>query len=216
MEEYYVSFKEKRSIHAASLGSGLFKNAFRERQWLLKNKGRYITMPTVGFGCGQEVPITCEAITAFIGLSRSNSHSIFRNKVEDKANQFQWRVTALPFLSLVSLFQPLDRTMRADSVITLATKIDKDAPSMKQAKPVVPHPHTPPDLLKVAIKVLGMKDSLWKLAKSIPSMIQLAIKKAMQLARDKLKSLCSTVKVLESEVITEERGSCTQWTSIYR
>ncbi|MCE3049574.1 hypothetical protein HAX54_045185 [Datura stramonium] len=63
------------------------------------------------------------------------------------ADQFKRRVkqqaTTLPYPSLVSmlcvwdacpLFRPLDRTVRAESVIILATKTDKDAPAMKQAK----------------------------------------------------------------------------------
>ncbi|MCD7470507.1 hypothetical protein HAX54_010432 [Datura stramonium] len=41
-----------------------------------------------------------------------------------------------------------------------------------------------------------------KLAKAIPSMTQLAMKKSMQLARDKLKGLCTTVEVLENKAIT--------------
>ncbi|MCD7472161.1 hypothetical protein HAX54_013166, partial [Datura stramonium] len=77
-------------------------------------------------------------------------------------------------LDACPLFRPLDRTVWADSVITLASKTDKDAPAMKRAKctenrtppppsassytstvqldiATVPTP-TPPDLLNVAQK----------------------------------------------------------------
>ncbi|MCD9560543.1 hypothetical protein HAX54_019240 [Datura stramonium] len=116
------------------------------------------------------------------------------------------------------------RIVRADGVIILDTKTDKDAPSMKRAKCTMsktPPPHsassttsttqfhlavaptpTPPDLLKIAQRAQVHESQLVKLAKAIPSMIQIAIKKAMQPAKDKLKSLCSTVEVLKSKVIS--------------
>ncbi|MCD9642067.1 hypothetical protein HAX54_028665 [Datura stramonium] len=46
------------------------------------------------------------------------------------------------------------------------------------------------------------ESQLVQLAKAIPSMIPLAIKKALQPGKDKLTRLCSTVQVLESEVNT--------------
>ncbi|MCD7457776.1 hypothetical protein HAX54_036154 [Datura stramonium] len=64
---------------------------------------------------------------------------------------------------------------------------------------------TPSDLLKIAQKAQVHEIQLVKLAKTIPSMIQTAIKKAMQPAKDKLKSLCSTFEFLESEVISLRR-----------
>ncbi|MCE0481749.1 hypothetical protein HAX54_039744 [Datura stramonium] len=95
--------------------------------------------------------------------------------------------------------------------ITLAIKTDKDVPTMKQAKttenrtsppPLAPFstsasqfhaaatPTTiPPDLIKLAQMAQVHESQLVKLAKDIPSMIQHAIKKAMQLSRDKLKGL---------------------------
>ncbi|MCE3215530.1 hypothetical protein HAX54_002738 [Datura stramonium] len=66
---------------------------------------------------------------------------------------------------------------------------------------VVPTP-TPPDFLKVAQRAQVHESQLVKLAKAIPSMIQLSIKKAMKPAKYILKRLCSIVEVLESEVIT--------------
>ncbi|MCD9641802.1 hypothetical protein HAX54_028246 [Datura stramonium] len=94
------------------------------------------------------------------------------------------------------------RILRADSVITLATKTNKEPPSMKRAKctenrtlpppsaasytsasqfyTVVVPTHTPPDFLKVAQRAQVHEIHLAKLAKAIPSMIQLAIKKVMQ------------------------------------
>ncbi|MCD9640906.1 hypothetical protein HAX54_026641 [Datura stramonium] len=61
---------------------------------------------------------------------------------------------------------------------------------------------TPPDLLKLAQMDQVHESQLMKLAKAIPSMIQQVIKKAMQPARDKLKGFCTTVVVLENEMIT--------------
>ncbi|MCD9559716.1 hypothetical protein HAX54_017888, partial [Datura stramonium] len=73
----------------------------------------------------------------------------------------------------------------------------------------VPTP-TPPDFHKIEQRAQVHESQLMKLAKAIPSMIQNSIKNAMQPAKDKLKSLCSTVEVLESEVIfLEKRGGCT-------
>ncbi|MCE3051847.1 hypothetical protein HAX54_050982 [Datura stramonium] len=61
---------------------------------------------------------------------------------------------------------------------------------------------TPPDFLKLAQRAQVHESQLVKLAKAIPSMTQLAMKKSMQLARDKLKGLCTTVEVLENKAIT--------------
>ncbi|MCD7459304.1 hypothetical protein HAX54_040583, partial [Datura stramonium] len=60
---------------------------------------------------------------------------------------------------------------------------------------------TPPDLLKVAKRAQVHESQLVKLAKAIPFMIQTAIKKSMKPIKDKLKSLCSTIEVLERKVI---------------
>ncbi|MCD9560410.1 hypothetical protein HAX54_019085 [Datura stramonium] len=92
-------------------------------------------------------------------------------------------------------------TVQANSVITLATKTDKKAPVMKWAKytgnKTLPQPsaythtsaaplHTdefhspmPPDLLNIAQKAKMHENQLVRLAKSIPSMIKIAIKKAL-------------------------------------
>ncbi|MCE0482039.1 hypothetical protein HAX54_040373 [Datura stramonium] len=48
-----------------------------------------------------------------------------------------------------------------------------------------------------------------KLEKAIPSMIQQAIKKAMQPARDKLRGLCTTIEVLENDVIALRKDVAT-------
>ncbi|MCD9640258.1 hypothetical protein HAX54_025459, partial [Datura stramonium] len=62
---------------------------------------------------------------------------------------------------------------------------------------------------KGCTEILPCPTSVWvcgkelvRLAKAIPSMIQLTIKKALQPAKDKLTSLCSIVEVLESKVVT--------------
>ncbi|MCD9641035.1 hypothetical protein HAX54_026849 [Datura stramonium] len=86
-------------------------------------------------------------------------------------------------------------TIPADSVITLSRKIDKDAPVMNQAKytgnrtppPPSPSTHTsatplhidefhsptPPNLLNIAQRAKMHESQLVRLAKAIPSMIQL-------------------------------------------
>ncbi|MCE0481168.1 hypothetical protein HAX54_038667 [Datura stramonium] len=64
------------------------------------------------------------------------------------------------------------------------------------------HNSPPHDLLNIAKRAKMHENQLVRLAKAIPSMIQSAIKKALQPAKDKLTSLCSTVDVLESKVGT--------------
>ncbi|MCE0481254.1 hypothetical protein HAX54_038849, partial [Datura stramonium] len=64
------------------------------------------------------------------------------------------------------------------------------------------HSHTPSDFLNIAQRTKMHESQLVRLAKAIPSMIQLAIKKAFQPTKDKLTGLCSTVDVLEREVGT--------------
>ncbi|MCD7449061.1 hypothetical protein HAX54_048959, partial [Datura stramonium] len=121
------------------------------------------------------------------------------------------------------LFRSLHKLVRADGVITLATKTNKDAPTMNQEKgtenrtpppPSMPSntpagqfqaavaPTTTPDFLKLAQMVQVHESQLMNLAKPIPSMIQQAIKKAMQPSREKTKGLCTTVEVLQNEVVT--------------
>ncbi|MCD7452196.1 hypothetical protein HAX54_015476, partial [Datura stramonium] len=165
------------------------------------------------------------------------------NRVEEKAKQFQWVANMiakgqpqwaisrglihrrdLKFEGPMWLDLVCVREVQANSVITLATKTDKDALVMKQAKctgnrtPPPPsasshtsaapfhtakfHTPTPLDLLNIARRAKIHERQLVQLGKDIPSMIQLAIKKALQPTKDKLKSLCSTVEVLEDEVGT--------------
>ncbi|MCD9638710.1 hypothetical protein HAX54_022847 [Datura stramonium] len=78
------------------------------------------------------------------------------------------------------LFRPLDKTVQVNSVITLETKIDKEALVMKWA--MYTGNITPPSH--------GYRPTPYS---------QSAIKKALQPAKDKLASLCSTVDVLESK-----------------
>ncbi|MCD9640657.1 hypothetical protein HAX54_026105, partial [Datura stramonium] len=61
---------------------------------------------------------------------------------------------------------------------------------------------TPPYLIKLAQMAQVHESQLMKLARIIPSMIQQAIRKTMQPARDKLKGLCTTIEVLEIEVVS--------------
>ncbi|MCD9639162.1 hypothetical protein HAX54_023519 [Datura stramonium] len=88
-----------------------------------------------------EIPIEVSILIACI---MDNVHI---NVGELIADQFKRRAkqqaTSLPYPCLISmscvrdacpLFQPLDRNVRADSVITFSTKIDKDAPAMMREK----------------------------------------------------------------------------------
>ncbi|MCD9560988.1 hypothetical protein HAX54_019855 [Datura stramonium] len=114
--------------------------------------------------------------------------------------------------------------VQTNSVVTLATKTNKEAPAVKRAKNTgniaPPSPlastHTktsplytaetynslPPDLINIAQRAKMHENKLVRLAKALPSMIHNAIKKALQPSKDKLASLCSIVDVLESEVGT--------------
>ncbi|MCD7456799.1 hypothetical protein HAX54_033233 [Datura stramonium] len=90
----------------------------------------------------------------------------------------------MPFVPIIG------QTVRADNMITFSTKTDKDDPTINRSKSQRAQVH---------------EIQLVKLAKAIPSMIQTTIKKIMQLGKDKLTSLCSTVEVLEREVISLRR-----------
>ncbi|MCE3214837.1 hypothetical protein HAX54_053467, partial [Datura stramonium] len=156
-----------------------------------------------------EVPIEVSILLSCI-MDR-----VYINVGEIIADQFKQRTkqqaTTLSFPNL------------ANSVITLATKTDKEAPVMKQEKHTgnrTPPPpsasthasatslHTdefhcpPPDLLNIAQRNKMHESQLVRLTKAIPSIIQISIKKTLQPAKDKLTSLFSTVDVLESEVGT--------------
>ncbi|MCE2056076.1 hypothetical protein HAX54_044015 [Datura stramonium] len=122
------------------------------------------------------------------------------------------------------LFWPLDRVVQENSVITLATKINKEVPVMKWAK--YTRTMTPPSsststhtttaplhtaesqnppplvLLNIVQRAKIHENQMVRLAKALPSMIQGSIKKALQLAKEKLANLCSKVNVLESKVGT--------------
>ncbi|MCD7452453.1 hypothetical protein HAX54_016627 [Datura stramonium] len=213
-----------------------FYASYKARKQLLKHKGRIDTLPCLPsiWVRGIEVPITPEKINSLYWVEPIQLHLIFRKKVENKGNQFQW------VANMISLGQPqgaISRdliyhrdlnfeahiwTVPADSIITLSTKTDKAASAMKRAKCTtcntspsassttstsqfhlaVVHALTPPDLLKIAQRAKEHEIHILKLGKAIPSMIQTSIKKVLQPAKDELKSVCSTVEVLENEVIS--------------
>ncbi|MCD7463877.1 hypothetical protein HAX54_051624 [Datura stramonium] len=178
-----------------------------------------------------EVPIEVSILLAFImNHVHINVGEIIADQFKRKAKK---QATALPFPNLVCmlciqatcpLFKPLDRMVQANSVISLATKIDKEAPTMKRAKytrnmtlpsssasthrattplhTAEPQSSLPPDFHNIAQRAKMHENQLVGLAKALPAMIQDAIKKALQPAKDKLASLCSTVDVLECKVGT--------------
>ncbi|MCD7457680.1 hypothetical protein HAX54_035843 [Datura stramonium] len=199
---------------------------FEARMWLYLVCSRLIPSRNT-----LEVPIEVSILLACI------MDYVHFNVGEIIVDQFKWKAKqqakALQFPNLVSmvcmratcpLFWPLDKTVQANSVITLATKIDKEAPIVKRAKytgnmpPPSPsasthttttplhivesHNSPPHDLLHIAQRAKMHENQLLRLAKALPSMIQNAIKKALQPAKDKLATLCSIVDVLESEVGT--------------
>ncbi|MCD7457698.1 hypothetical protein HAX54_035905 [Datura stramonium] len=236
MEEYYVSFKEKRSIYAKaqfeveSLKSAFpdisnligmrdwgpytihvdpyflelvweFYVSYKAQQRLLKHKGCTDTLSCLpSVWNTTEVPIEVSILRACI------MDHVHINVGENIADKFKRRAkkqaTSLPYPSLVSmlcvrasfpLFWPLDKTLRVDSVITLATKIEKDAPATKQTKSTenrTPPPPsaplntstdqfhaavapttTPHDFLKLAQRAQLHEIQLMKLSKASPSMI---------------------------------------------
>ncbi|MCD7452530.1 hypothetical protein HAX54_017285 [Datura stramonium] len=126
--------------------------------------------------------------------ARARACEIIVDQFKRKAKQ---QATTFPFPNLLSMLcmwaacplsRPLDSTVHDNSVITLATKIDKQAP---------------------VIKAKMHENQLVQLPKALPSMIQGDIKKLLQPSKDKMASLCSTVDVLESEVVYDVDPSWT-------
>ncbi|MCD7470521.1 hypothetical protein HAX54_010449, partial [Datura stramonium] len=187
---------------------------------------------------GQEVQVTPEEINSLYWEEPISPHPILRQKIEDKENQFQWNTSkvpievmillecimkhvhinmgeiiadqfkqkakqqaiALPLSSLLSmlclraecpLWHSLDKTIQDHGVITLDTKIDKAGPMIKRAREKM------------------HENQLVRLSKAIPSMIQSALKKALQPVMDKLTHLGSKVDVLESEATTLQQEVAT-------
>ncbi|MCD7462783.1 hypothetical protein HAX54_049357 [Datura stramonium] len=197
-----------------------FYASYRSRQQLLKRRGS-----TEAFSCLTSICVRGRENTSEVPIKVSILLSCIMDHVhinvgEIIADQFKWKAkqqdTSLPFPNLVSmlcmwaacpLLWPLDRTVKANSVITLATKIDKEAPVMKRAKytgTMTPpsssasthNATTPlhtiesqnpplPELLNIAQRAKMNENQLVRLAKALPSMIQGAIKKALQPAKDK-------------------------------
>ncbi|MCD7468242.1 hypothetical protein HAX54_006243 [Datura stramonium] len=110
--------------------------------------------------------------------------------------------------------------LRAEGVVDLATKSEKDAPSFKNltltlgpsalltemseytfVSPMADRPISPPTsgLLKMAQMDHPHNAQLLKLSKAIPPIIQQAIKTVMMPILDKLRSFCA--RVLKEEVV---------------
>ncbi|MCD9641458.1 hypothetical protein HAX54_027644 [Datura stramonium] len=96
-----------------------------------------------------EVPIEVSILIAcIIDHVHINVGEIIADQFKRRAKQ---QATSFPYPSLISmlcvrascpLFHPLDKTVRANGVITLATKTEKDAPAMNRAKGI--ENRTPP------------------------------------------------------------------------
>ncbi|MCE3052048.1 hypothetical protein HAX54_051471 [Datura stramonium] len=185
-----------------------FYASYRERQQLLncRDHTEEFSFLTSIWVRGQEVPVTPEEINSIYWDEPIPSHPIFRNKVEDKANQFQWVANLIEkgrtqwdiskgLIHWRDLkFEARMWTVQANSVITLATKIDKEDPVMKRENytrnmtPPSPsasihtttaplhttesHNSPPPDLLNIVQRDKMHENQLVRLAKAIPSIIQ--------------------------------------------
>ncbi|MCE3214900.1 hypothetical protein HAX54_000236 [Datura stramonium] len=216
MEEYYVAFKEKRSIYAeAQFEVDSLKNSFpdihdqiRMRDWgpftipidpyfsklvwefyasywarkqLLKHKGHIDTLPCLPSVWVRGLENTTEVLIEVAILVACIMDHVHINVGELIADEFKRRAKTPPPPSTYS------------------------TTSTTQFHPAVVPAPTPLDFLKIAQRAQVHESQLMKLSKAIPSMIQTAIKKAMQPTKDKLKSLCSTIEVLQSEVISLRR-----------
>ncbi|MCD9639940.1 hypothetical protein HAX54_024933, partial [Datura stramonium] len=150
----------------------------------------------------------------------------FRRKSKQQATTFSFPslVNMLCLRAECPLWHSLDRTIHLHGVITLDTKTDKEAPMIRRARDAghltppsplasshiatapanasAPQISPPPDLLNIVQRVKMRENHLVRLSRAIPSMIQSALKKALQPAKDKLTHLCLKVDVLESEVTT--------------
>ncbi|MCD7469941.1 hypothetical protein HAX54_009361, partial [Datura stramonium] len=195
MEEYYVSFKEKRSIHAEA--------QFEVDSFKMPSQISMTRLNTTDVLIEVAILLAC-----FMGHVHINVRELIADQFKRRAMQY---ATTLPFPSPVSmlcvnaaylLFQQLDRNVQAKSLIILATKTNKDAPTMKRAMCTMRK--TPP---------LPSASSTMSIAQFHPApvptpkpsnflKIEQRAHKAMQLAKDKLKSICSTIEVVEREVIS--------------
>ncbi|MCD7456274.1 hypothetical protein HAX54_031078 [Datura stramonium] len=201
MEEYYVSFKEKRSIHVEAqfevpiapeaihslywtepiqLHSTSHKkvedkaNQFQwvaniieigQPQWAISNglihrrDLKFEARMWLDLVCARLIPSqnkTEVPIEVSILMSCIMDH-VHINVGELTVEQFKQRDkqqgTSLSYPSHLSmlyvraaipLFKPLDKTVRAENVITLATKTDKDSPAMKPTKSIENRTPPPP------------------------------------------------------------------------
>ncbi|MCD9642875.1 hypothetical protein HAX54_029917, partial [Datura stramonium] len=201
----------------------------------------------------QEVNVTPEAINSLYWAKPIQPNLVFSRKVEDKENQdttqvplrlkFSWLALWIIHISMLekslrinSKGRPSSRKhhclipafhwikLEAEGVITLDTKIDKDAPASTRSKGMGDRINPPPsvfssttagssqatvvtaslptDLLIIAQMAQAHESQIIKLAKAILSMIQQAIKKAIQPAKDKLRGLCAKAEVLENDLIS--------------
>ncbi|MCD7446275.1 hypothetical protein HAX54_000085 [Datura stramonium] len=165
-----------------------------------------------------EVPIEVVILFAFIMKHvHINMGEIiadqFRRKAKQQATTFPFPslVSRLCLRAECPLWHSLDKTIQVHGVITLDTKTNKEAPMIKRERYVghmtPPSPlasshiakaptnasssqiSLPPDLLNISQREKMHENHLVRLAKAIPSMIQSALKKALQPAKDKLTHL---------------------------
>ncbi|MCD9641384.1 hypothetical protein HAX54_027551 [Datura stramonium] len=163
-----------------------FYVSHRARQKLLKRRGRSEAFPylTSVWMRGNEVPVIPEAINSIYRDKSIPSYPIFRNQVEDRANQFKWVANLIAKDLVYSRLIPSQNT----SEVPIEGSILRAY--------IMDHIH-------ISVGEIIPYQFKWKKKKQatvLPFPNLGAIKKALLPTKDKLASLCSTVDVLESKV----------------
>ncbi|MCE0482454.1 hypothetical protein HAX54_041250 [Datura stramonium] len=173
MEEYYIAFKEKSSINSeAQFEVDSFKNAFPDIY-------DQVGMRDCGLFTLLVYPYFPEFVWEFCASYRARHNSKSTSVTQKHYHAYL-------------------RTVQANSVITLATKTDKDALDMKRGK--CTENKTPPPPLASSHTSDVQLDTTAIPTPTPPDLLKVA--QRAQPARDKLQSLWSTVEVLDSEVST--------------
>ncbi|MCD9641817.1 hypothetical protein HAX54_028262 [Datura stramonium] len=163
MEEYYVSFKEKRSIHAETqFEVKSFRNDFPDIYYQIdmRNWGPstipvdpYFSELVWEFYASYKVPIEVAILVSCVmDHTYINVGEIIADQFKRKAKR---QATPLLYPNIMSmlylcascpLFWPLDKTMKAEGVITLDTRTNKDALASKRPKGIGDMINPPPSM----------------------------------------------------------------------
>ncbi|MCE3050375.1 hypothetical protein HAX54_047075, partial [Datura stramonium] len=167
----------------------------REWQQLMKREDRTEAFPhlTSVWVRGQEVQVTPEAINSLYWDEQISPHQIICQKIADKIGK---EVPSIKWARYAGHMTP-PSPMTPSHIDTASANA-----SAPQVSPL-------PDLLNIAQRAKMHENQLVRLSKTILSMIQSALKKALRTSKDKLTHLCSKVDVLESEVMTLQQEVAT-------